>query len=398
MPYHIDPDKSDLDGGDYDPTTNTITWIDKISDNSDAKLDIKHSIKLVFTDIDYTQDTMKNEITAKLSLYDLDIKDEASDEIISKIDANGTITIKYIDEYSKQSIADDVVISDRIGKKVDISKYIKEFQDYQLPSINPRMEIKAENQEVSIMYKHNAVVTIKFIDVNGLEILDIIKKMGMLGEKITIDENTKLDGYTLVKAPASNLVLIDSNEMEIVYYFAKNTSIKVRYVDIDQNRDIINAITIDGYDGKDYTTDRKEFVGYTFKEVRGTTAGKMNLNENEVTYYYTKYVPQVQIVTITDPADRNTSSTNNSSTYTVRTYENTPSKATDNSSYRPANNAGTPSTNNNVVRDNNNQVISVANTGKNANPMFVIIGGILVVLGSIVIVTYRKKTRKVFYV
>ena len=260
------------------------------------------------------------------------------------------------------------------------------------------MEMKAENQEVSIMYKHNAVVTIKFIDVNGLEILDIIKKMGMLGEKITIDENTKLDGYTLVKAPASNLVLIDSNEMEIVYYFAKNTSIKVRYVDIDQNRDIINAITIDGYDGKDYTTDRKEFVGYTFKEVRGTTAGKMNLNENEVTYYYTKYVPQVQIVTITDPADRNTSSTNNSSTYTVRTYENTPSKTTDNSSYRPANNAGTPSTNNNVVRDNNNQVISVANTGKNANPMFVIIGGILVVLGSIVIVTYRKKTRKVFYV
>ena len=80
------------------------------------------------------------------------------------------------------------------------------------------------------------------------------------------------------------------------------------------------------------------------------------------------------------------------------TYENTPSKTTDNSSYRPANNAGTPSTNNNVVRDNNNQVISVANTGKNANPMFVIIGGILVVLGSIVIVTYRKKTRKVFYV
>lgn len=397
LPYHIDPDKSDLDGGDYDSVTNTITWVEKTSDN----LDIKHTIKVVYTDIDYTEDTMKNEVTAKISLYDEDIKDEASDEVNTRINVKGTITIKYIDEYTKNTIIEDTIISDKIGTQLDISKHIKELEGYKVLEINPQVVITEENQTINIYYKRSAMVSIKFVEVGGLEILNTIKKMGVLGEMIMIDDNTKLDGYTLVKAPASNLVLLDSDEVEVVYYFAKNTSIIVRYVDSDLNKELINSITIDGYDGKEYTTERKEFVGYTFKEVKGTTAGKMNLSEAEVVYYYTKYVPEVHI----DISSFTNDNTNTDNTYSTTTYENVSSKGIDNnSSNNKTNNANTyvsnnnANTNTNTTKNDNKQIIAVANTGKNANPMNSVIGGVLVVFGATMILVFKKKKYKKFYV
>ena len=46
--------------------------------------------------------------------------DKASDEIITNIDVDSTITIKYVDSYTNKPISKDVIISDRIGTKVDI--------------------------------------------------------------------------------------------------------------------------------------------------------------------------------------------------------------------------------------------------------------------------------------
>ena len=74
------------------------------------------------------------------------------------------------------------------------------------------------------------------------------------------------------------------------------------------------------------------------------------------------------------------------------TNNNNPTKNTNNNNSTNNTNKGT--LNNNA---NQNPIIPVANTGKNNIPILSIIGGVLVALGIMISIVYRKKTHKEFY-
>ena len=333
--------------------------------------------------------------------YDKDITSKSSDEIITNINVESTITIKYFDEYTKKTISEDEIITNKIGTKVDISKYIKNIDEFEAMEVNSHLTITQENQVVNIYYKHRAKVIIKYIDINGLGLIDMTKKDVNIGEMVYLESDNMIEGYTLIKEPTIKNITIDSNETEISYYYAKNTTISVKYVDIDLNRELINPLTIDGYVGKDYSTEQKEFVGYTFKEVKGNKVGKMNLEENEIIYYYAKFVPEVNIV-----VHENNSQQKDEVIISVNDKPTTPSKPIAENNNTPKNNTNNNNQANNtnkVIPNNNNnanpnQVISVANTGKTMSPTYIVIGSTLVLLGVVEIIVYRKKKHKVFYV
>ena len=235
----------------------------------------------------------------------------------------------------------------------------------------------------------------------------MIERNTNIGEQFNLPSMDEIEGYTLVKTPDVDTITVDSDKIEITYYYAKNTAISVKYVDIDLNRELINPITIDGYVGKDYITEQKEFVGYTFKEVKGNKVGKMNLDENEIVYYYAKYVPEVNIV-----VHENNSQANDEVKIIVNDKQTTPSKPIAENNNIPKNNTNnnnpTKNTNNNNSTNNTNKgtlnnnanqnpIIPVANTGKNNVPILSIIGGVLVALGMMISIEYRKKTHKWFY-
>jgi hypothetical protein len=232
----------------------------------------------------------------------------------------------------------------------------------------------------------------------------MIERNTNIGENFYLPAMDEIEGYTLVKTPEVDNITVDSDKIEITYYYAKNTTISVKYVDIDLNRELINPITIDGYVGKDYSTEQKEFVGYTFKEIKGNKVGKMNLEENEIIYYYAKFVPEVNIV-----VHENNSQPNDEVKIIVNDKQTTPSKPIAENNNTPENNTNNnnqtnntnkvvPNNNNNINNSNPNQVIAVANTGKTMSPTFIIIGSTLVLIGVVEIIVYRKKKHKVFYV
>ena len=78
----------------------------------------------------------------------------------------------------------------------------------------------------------------------------------------------------------------------VVYYYAKDTNVTVRYLEKDNtesdsdNRELVPDIIIEGYVGKDYETEQKQISGYTFVEVKGEVSGKMTKDPIEVIYYY----------------------------------------------------------------------------------------------------------------
>ncbi|WP_276420130.1 MucBP domain-containing protein, partial [Lactococcus garvieae] len=66
----------------------------------------------------------------------------------------------------------------------------------------------------------------------------------------------------------------------------KGGDITVKFVDIEGNKisdDVIKAGNI----GEAYTTEQKDILGYTFKEVQGDASGKFTDQAQTVTYVYT---------------------------------------------------------------------------------------------------------------
>ena len=132
----------------------------------------------------------------------------------------------------------------------------------------------------------------------------------------------------------------------------------------------------------------------------------MDLNKNEVIYYYSKYVPVVNINVHTDPSDVqvvNIDDYVSTDTYNnnTNTYNNSNKNVNTNVPSTSMNNkvpSANQSTNTSKDRTYDNQVIAVANTGQNAKPIYLVSGAILVMIGAMIIIIYKKKTRKVFYI
>ena len=82
-------------------------------------------------------------------------------------------------------------------------------------------------------------------------------------------------------------------EIEVIYYYAKNTKVIVKYLEKDNTPDNIedNIILasqekIEGYVGKEYKTEKKDIENYTFVESTNNTEGNMTRDTIEVIYYY----------------------------------------------------------------------------------------------------------------
>ena len=75
MPYEIDENLSNLDGGTYDKESKTITWretIDHINTyvNGDYNVEESKNISVVYSNLDATQRKMTNIAQGTIDLYE----------------------------------------------------------------------------------------------------------------------------------------------------------------------------------------------------------------------------------------------------------------------------------------------------------------------------------------
>ena len=145
------------------------------------------------------------------------------------------------------------------------------------------------------MTKIPSTVEVKYVDKNtGEEISDSKTKEGIIGDTFDVTEDKKdIEGYTLVEEPAEKTGVYTAEPQEKIYYYAKNTRVIVKYLeqddtpeDIANNKVLAPEVTIEGYEGQDYTTVEEEIPNYTLVATTDNTEGKMQRDEIVVIYYY----------------------------------------------------------------------------------------------------------------
>ena len=150
------------------------------------------------------------------------------------------------------------------------------------------------SNEITVTYYYGPEreVTIKYYDKNtGEEISEETVKVGPDGDTYDLTDTEKeIEGYTLVEEPENPNGIYQEENEERKFYYAKNTQVKVQYVDKD-TKGIIDTranYTIDGYVGKAYETDKKTFDNYNFVSNTKNAKGEMTEDTIEVIYYYSK--------------------------------------------------------------------------------------------------------------
>ena len=170
LPYKIDEEKSDLNGGTYNEETKTITWKEKIEhinteENGNYKIDIQKDIKIVYTDIDVLKDSMTNHVKGTIDLYETEKSNTVEDDFETKTDIKGTVNTKYIDKDTGEEIVKGNTITDRVGKDYNTEK--KEIENYDFVEVNGTKEGKIAEKTTEVIYyytKTPAEVIVKYVD------------------------------------------------------------------------------------------------------------------------------------------------------------------------------------------------------------------------------------------
>lgn len=131
LPYEIDVDNSNLDGGAYDATTKTITWVIEKDINTykdgTYKVEFKKEIEVTFKNLDNTQVKMTNKVDGNITT-EINKSEEKHDEHNTGIDIKGTVITKYLDtlgnEIAPDKSQEGKVGSDYTTSKEDIDGYV----------------------------------------------------------------------------------------------------------------------------------------------------------------------------------------------------------------------------------------------------------------------------------
>ena len=210
-----------------------------------------------------------------------------------KMISDGLI-VKYIDEIT----GDLLDMENYTGNENDmIQLEEKSFDKYILtkrPSVS-EIKLTVEPQEVRFYYKK--LIDINVIGIDAITGEEIYRKVqnGVEGEEYTTTP-VILPGYEITKTPDNASGTYTREDVDVIYEYKRvSGGVIVTYVDKD-TREILDSQTITGYVGEEYETDKKVYEKYDFVEVVGNPNGKLEVEQIEITYLYSKKTGTVEIV------------------------------------------------------------------------------------------------------
>ena len=160
---------------------------------------------------------------------------------------------------------------------------------------NLPLTIAKEDNVINVYYtRKDSQIKIEYRDKqSNKEISGKVIKNGKVLDNYDLTDYVKMvEGYTLVESPEITGTFEEETKT-LIFYYAKNTSVKAMYLEQDDTPDVItdNKVlakeeTILGYVGKDYKTEKKDIENYKFVESTLNTEGKMTEGAITVIYYY----------------------------------------------------------------------------------------------------------------
>ena len=151
LPYDIDESKSYLDGGTYDSSTKTITWVieDTVNNLETTEKEYTKGIKIVFINAKVNE-TIVNNISASIVLENNSNIKETSGVTDVKVYRN--IIVKYIDIDTNEEISESTIFNDLVGSLyTPVSKNIEE---YTLVERTTSREYTVETTDQTLTYKY----------------------------------------------------------------------------------------------------------------------------------------------------------------------------------------------------------------------------------------------------
>ena len=209
-------------------------------------------------------------------------------EVVYFYKKNTSVTIKYVDINTNEAIADEVK---KTGVQGDLYDSIqKQIDNYKFVEVDGVVFGSMQADPITITYKYvkQADVYVDYIDeVTGAKLGSVSPRRYSEGEEYTTTP-IEIDGYRLTRSTENANGTMGREDIHVKYYYKKNTSVTVEYIDMITKESIADEEVINGVEGQEFETVKKSVEGYEFIEVEGKTSGQMDRNPSVVTYKYKK--------------------------------------------------------------------------------------------------------------
>ena len=189
-----------------------------------------------------------------------------------------------------------------------------------------------DNNIIKIYYiRKDAKVIVKYLEKDTNEVLDESANYIINGKVFDEyeTEQKEFEGYTFIESTNNTIGTMTENEIEVIYYYKKQATVKVEYID-KQTGEKLDEEEIKGNVGDSYETKEKEIEGYELIEIPSNSKGEMEEEEILVQYYY-KQKAEVEIRYVEKDTNNLLSENDNIQGYVEDPYE---TKAKDISYYK----------------------------------------------------------------
>ena len=204
-----------------------------------------------------------------------------------KKNSAGVVT-KYIDQVTKEEISASKSQTGLENDDYTTTEVVVPGYELVLTPANATGKMTPEQITVTYEYRKQSNVTVKYVDENtGKELLGQVTTTYKQGDPYTTEKKA-IDGYTYTKDTGNVSGTVERENIEVVYYYKRNTKVVVKYIDEVTKEEIIDSVEITGLEKDPYETEEKEKAGYELVGVDGNTTGKMTVDPIEVTYKYRK--------------------------------------------------------------------------------------------------------------
>ena len=299
MPYAIDEEKSDLDGGTYDSVSNTITWTENIDhintyENGDYNVNLEKNIKVVFTNLDASSRVMVNRVTGRIDLYETEKTNTVETTYETKVEIPGNVVVKYVDKSTGTEIAEGYELEGLAGDKYNTEK--KDIYGYTFVESTNNTSGNMIEGTIEVIYYYERTdaggVIVHYVDEFGNKLTEDDIITGKVSDPYKTEQKD-IPNYDFVRVEGQTEGELIEGTIEVTYIYKKvPAKVIVQYLEKDDTPDdntdnVVLALEeiIEGFSGDEYTTERKDVENYQI-EIPENADGTMTREDIYVIYYY----------------------------------------------------------------------------------------------------------------
>ncbi len=256
--------------GQMSVTKTTVTYPYKKVSNVTTKFINKITKEEIHDDVvnEYVQGAVYNTEPLEIEGYEVVVRPSNVTGVIGRSDIVVTyeykrisegVEIRYVDQANGNTISSSINLKGLEG--AEYTSQAREIPGYELvvtpDNANGNMTI--DKITVTYEYRLNSYVFARYVDeYSGRTLKAEVKNKYKEGDPYTTSQE-EIEGYTFSRIEGQATGTVERTNIYVTYYYKKNTSVIVKYVDmLDNNREIHEQTTINGVEGKDYNVEELE--------------------------------------------------------------------------------------------------------------------------------------------